>query len=105
MATITRKVAKAAGKRTVVVVPTGAADVTTVLVDDGKAAALYDLSRAGCGTWRVQKVDADGEPLGRFYVCRVAPPSCTCEGHRHGYLCRHVSLLTALLGRGKLAAA
>jgi SWIM zinc finger len=105
MTTTTRKQAKLAGKRTVVVVPTGAADVTTVLVDDGREAALYDLSRAGCGTWRVQKVDADGEPLGQFYVCRVAPPSCTCRGHQYGYTCRHVGLLTALLGRGKLAAA
>jgi hypothetical protein len=104
MATTTRKQAKLAGKRTVAVVPS-VDGTTTVLVDDGREAALYDLSRAGCGTWRVQKVDADGEPLGRFYVVRVTPALCTCEGFRHGYLCRHVGLLTALTAAGKLAAA
>lgn len=94
----TMKQAKAAGQRTVSVVPGSRhGNSLTVLVDDGQTASLYDVSGTD-GRYSVQKVDADGLSLGPAY--RTTAQSCTCKGHQFGYRCRHAGMIAALSARG-----
>ena len=100
--TTTRKQSKHAGARTV-----RQLDSRTVLVDDCEGGALYDLQRLQKGRYIVTKIDADGEAVrgSQPYTVDVPARSCTCAGHRHGYACRHVAFLSAILARGTVAVA
>jgi hypothetical protein len=96
------KTSKDTGKRTAQLI-----DARTVLVTEADGTGcLYDLHGLANGwEFRLQKITADGEHLGRPYTTSIKPPRCTCEGHRFGYECRHIGLVRALVGAGKVAAA
>lgn len=74
--------------------------IASVLATDEKGKeARYDVQVCTTGkAYLVVKLDDDGATLA-MHITSPARGTCDCEGRGHGYQCRHLDMVSALIGK------